>query len=77
MAQVRSTRSLLTHIDMCEECATKCWGALQRPALVERVLLLEVAAVLERCKRCVPQAGKLKNAAQKSALENVWAWVTE
>jgi hypothetical protein len=74
-ARPKPSRSLLTHIHMCESCARRCWGALQRPAMVERVLLQEVAAVLESCKTCVSQAGKLKNAAQKSVGDQLWAWV--
>lgn len=67
----------LTHVQMCERCCARVWPALQRPAMQERVLLLEVAKVLESCDQCVSQAGKLKNAAQKSAGEQFWAWVSE
>lgn len=69
--------SALTHIEMCEACAKRCWPALQRPAMVERVLLLEVAKVLEKCDRCVSQAGRLKNAAQKTLGDHFWAWVSD
>jgi hypothetical protein len=67
---------MLTHVQMCEACCRKVWPALQRPSMQEKVLLLKVAAVLEQCDQCVSQAGKLKHAAQKSAGEQFWAWVS-
>ena len=68
---------MLTHVQMCEGCARRVWPALQRPSMQERVLLEDVAKVLEGCDRCISQAGKLRAAARRSVGENFWAWVSE
>ncbi len=67
---------MLTRVEMCEACALKCWPKLQLPSMQERVLLEEVASVLERCRGCVSQAGKLRAAARRSIGQDFWAWIT-
>jgi hypothetical protein len=71
----RHKAKTLTHVEMCERCAKRCWPHLQAPALVEQVLLEQVAKVLESCDTCVSQAGKLRNAAQRTIGDHFWAWV--